>query len=180
MLAFIGEVRAFPYTYAPYDESKWLICDGSTYLVPQHQALYSIIGTLYGGTPNRDFKVPDLRTRIAVGAGVGPGLPLVSLATSWGSNQMPLTSNEIPSHTHQITAKYSSLASDLMNAPSKDYYISRTLNQFDYSNDPLTGSSTLSEKTLSLEGGGQAHENRQPVTAITFFICYDGEYPIRE
>lgn len=179
MEAFIGEVRAFPYRFTPGDETRWLLCDGSTYQIQQFQALYSIIGNLYGGTPRVNFQVPDLRTRITVGSGTTPGLSPVKPGDTFGENQVSLSPSQIPSHRHAVKTAFTGAAADLANAPDPQYAISRTFNQFDYSNEALVNPGELDLRTIEPSGKGLPHDNRQPVLALTYFICHQGEYPVR-
>lgn len=179
MEAYIGEVRAFPYSFTPSGDTRWLLCDGASYQIQQFQALYSIIGTLYGGTPNMSFQVPDLRTRIAVGAGTGPGLPPVDVGEILGENNVILTLSQLPSHKHAVNAAFTGAATDLANQPDPGYAISRTFNQFDFSNEVLVNPAYLDPRTIEQKGLGSPHDNRQPVQAMTYFICYDGEYPLK-
>lgn len=180
MDAFIGEVRAFPYNFIPHDETHWLLCDGGLKNVMSYQALYSVIGNIYGGDARaRTFAVPDLRTRVPVGAGQGEGLRPVACGAAWGTNDVTLATSELPVHRHALKGAFTGVATDLSDAPGPTYTISRTFNQFDYSNEPLTVQAVLDPRTIESVGGGNSHENRQPVLAITYFICHDGEYPIR-
>lgn len=179
MEAYIGEVRAFPYRFTPSDETRWLLCDGKSYAIRQFQALYSIIGTLYGGTPNVSFQVPDLRTRITVGAGSGQALPPVAVGEAFGQNQVTLMLSELPAHKHAVKTAFTGAAADLANAPDPGHAISRTFNQFDFSNEALVNPGTLDPRTIEVSGQGLPHGNRQPVQALTYFICCEGEYPMR-
>lgn len=175
MDAFIGEVRAFPYSFTPKDETEWTVCDGRELPVAQYQTLYAVIGNLYGGTPNKSFKVPDLRARVAVGTKGDLGL---ALGQDAGSNDQTLLLAQIPEHLHTINTAFTGSAADLSNEPGPTYAISRTYNQFDFSNSPLQNPGYLDHTTIEMKGGGQPHENRQPVMAITYFICHLGEFPV--
>ncbi|WP_127089106.1 phage tail protein [Aquabacter cavernae] len=181
MEAFVGEVRAFPYNFAPgTDETGWLACDGAAYSPQQYTALFSIIGSIYGGDRSTTFNVPDLRGRIAVGAGPAQVLPTVAYGEAFGVNDVTLTLAHIPAHNHRLSGAFTGVAADLSNNPGSGYAISRTFNQFDYSNEPQTpGVARLDDKTIGPRGGNLPHENRQPVLALTYFICYLGEYPMR-
>lgn len=178
--AFIGEIRAFSFDYVP---EGWLPCDGAELRVSQFQALYSVILNRFGGDGTRAFKTPDLRASVAVGAGHGPGLTPRELAHAWGTDTVTLALTDIPAHQHIVDAKFLGAASGLSNTPDNTMMLSRTLRQFDFANiniDPWTVSTGLSPKAISPSGGGQPHENRQPVLALTYCICFDGDYPVRE
>ncbi|MBA4788139.1 MAG: tail fiber protein [Rhizobiales bacterium] len=179
MEAFIGEVRAFPYRFNPVDETRWLLCDGTLYPTRNFQALFSVIGNIYGGDARTTFGVPDLRTRVPVGTGQGAGLNTVAYGAVWGTNDVTLAPSELPIHKHALKGAFTGAATDLSDAPGPTFSISRTFNQFDYSNEVLANPAFLDPRTIEVVGGAQPHENRQPVVAITYFICCEGEYPTR-
>ena len=96
---FLGEIRAVPYNIAP---RGWMFCEGQLLPINQHQALFSLILTKYGGNGTTNFALPDLRGRVPIGAGQGPGLPNYTLGQVVGINQVALQSNQLPSHTHSV------------------------------------------------------------------------------
>lgn len=181
MEAFIGEVRAFPYNFVPTGDTKWLRCDGKTYPIQGFASLYSIIGNRFGGEDKKTFTVPDLSMRVAVGTGGDEkrGELALGLGKTTGSDKVVLTPDQMPAHTHQIKTAFTGLVTDLSNEPGSDYRISRTWNQLDFSEKAPPESRHLDPNTLEKTGGGQGHENRQPVLAVHYFICYDGEFPTR-
>lgn len=186
-MTFIAEIRTFPYSYTPQMEVEWLRCDGTQYRIMQYQALYSIIGSRYGGDGKTVFNVPDLRTRVAAGAGVQPATGGVrNLGDKWGTDTVTLAFANMPRHNHPLVGAFSGSASDLSGTPAETYRLSRTFNQLDYAK--RAPDTTLSPRVVSVAGGvlvnnvpaaAAAHENRQPVLALTYFICaLGGKYPI--
>ncbi|MDP1738034.1 MAG: tail fiber protein [Caulobacter sp.] len=175
--AFIGEIRAFPFDYAP---EGWLLCDGAELSITRYQALFAVIESRFGGNGKTNFRTPDLRSVVAVGAGAGPGLTERALAAAWGTEQVTLGMKDIPAHQHTVNGRFHSTVTNLANVPYGTMMISRTNTQFDYANiniDPTKVAVGLSPKAIGSAGGGQPHENRQPVVALIYCICADGEYP---
>lgn len=187
-MTYIGEIRTFPYNYKPTMEVEWLICDGSQHPISRYQALYSIIGFRYGGDGKDVFKVPDLRTRVSAGMGIQPVTASErKIGDKWGTESVTLEMKNMPAHTHPMVGAVTTLATDLSGTPDETYKISRTYNQLDYTK--RNPDAFLSEHAVSWIGGkvvnnislAVEHENRQPVLALTYFICADrGKYPYRE
>lgn len=176
--AFIGEIRAFPYAFAPED---WLICDGALLQQDHYPALFSVIGTYYGHRSLTDFRLPNLVGTVGIGFGRGSaGLTPRDLGATVGDAKAGLSINQMPAHQHQVNARFSVAASDLVPSPLPGLPFSRTFNQLNYSNaqfTPWNEGNGLAAATIGTAGGGQAHENRQPYVAITFCICILGEFP---
>jgi microcystin-dependent protein len=190
--SFIGEVRAFPYTFAP---DGWLDCMGQLVAIQQYQALFAVIGFSYGGDRQTTFGLPDLRGRAALGQGQGIGLTNAPVGQLRGSDTVALVSQQqLPAHNHTITSRYLApgvAPGAIGSAPNNAAYLSRMLStsvsppvtQKAYTStaQPTTamGSAALS---VFPPGGtsAQAHENRQPFTTIRYCICAtDGVYPPR-
>lgn len=168
---FVAEIRIFAGNFAP---RGWAFCDGQLLPVAQNTALFSLIGTTYGGDGRSTTALPDLQGRAAMHAGRGPGLTDRRLGERGGAEAVTLSEQQIPSHRH-------------------DWNVSaRTANE----NDPdgsnqLAGSSganlygapqsmvDLSEQAVGTSGGSQAHNNMQPSLAMNFIIALDGLYPSR-
>lgn len=178
--AFIGEIRAFAVQYAPED---WLPCDGREIPVSQHQALHAVIGEGFGGVAGKTFRLPDLRGALAVGAGAGPGLTDRPLGQSWGSDTVALAITDIPAHQHGVEGRFIATITSHSNTPGRDMMLARTPGQADFANidiDPVKVTVGLSEKAIGVTGAGQPHENRQPVLALNYFICADGDFPTQD
>ncbi len=173
--AYIGTIIGFGGTYAPMD---WAVCDGSLLKISDYQALFSLIGTTYGGDGVTTFALPNLMNRVPVGAGQGPGLSNRILGEAGGSAQVALTVNNYPAHTHSFHV--SSTVGEL-NTPVGGSVLSaldpNTINFYDdFSEASL---SSLDPAAVSpAQGGGQAHDNHMPYQEITYIICLNGLYPL--
>lgn len=168
---FVGEIRIFAGNYAP---RGWAFCDGQLLAVSQNDALFSLLGTIYGGDGRTTFGLPDLRGRVPIHAGTGPGLSPRRLGTKSGTEEETLTVNQLPSHTHQLHAT-SDLGTDrnvsgrtVARTTAPDIY--GTIGPFPEMN---TGA-------VELKGGSQSHFNLQPFLCVNFIIALYGIYPSRQ
>ncbi|MBB5941873.1 MULTISPECIES: phage tail protein [unclassified Xanthomonas] len=191
--SFIGEVRAFPYTFAP---EGWLDCMGQLVSVQQYQMLYSLLSNFYGGDGRTTFGLPDLRGRAVVGRGQGTGLSNYALAQLDGADSVALVSAaQLPAHTHTITSKFTPFASAqtaFSATPGATAYISRLINPTGSTTTyrQYTAAASVTPAAMSPNSltpfpanpvPAQAHENRQPFTAMRYCICAtDGIYPERD
>ncbi len=184
MDAFIGEIRSFPYGYVP---DGWLACDGTVLSIQAYAALYSLIGSKWGGDGKQTFALPDLRQRVVMGSGAGPNLTPRAWADTTGQAAVALTEAQLPPHNHSVTVKYpvlTSVATDMQATPDANAsWLSRVLvmNQAPPAAMAAYASGApntqLSGTTLSVQGTGAPHENRQPYLALEFCICWNGTYP---
>lgn len=171
MEAFTGEIRMVAFRHAPYG---WALCDGQLIQVSSNQALYSLIGTTYGGDGTTTFALPDLRGRVPIHAGQGPGTSsLRSLGGRGGVESVALTTSQIPSHTHQIAA---SSSNGSLSSPGGNFLAATSSNTYA---DSATPDVTLNQKAVIPVGGSQRHENMPPFQVVNFIICLEGEYPPR-
>ena len=160
---YLGEVRLFSIHYAP---RGWLSCEGQLLSINQNQALYSLLGTVYGGDGVNTFALPDLRGRVPIH--VSPSLPL---GTKAGEETHTLTTNEMPQHTHQVHGSSSSAS-----ATSPQGNVWANMSNLYASNTTLV---SMNSAALSTTGGGQTHNNMQPYLAVRFCIAIQGIYPSR-
>jgi microcystin-dependent protein len=174
--AFLGEIRLFASNYAPTD---WLPCNGQLLSISQYNALYSVIGTTYGGNGQTNFALPNLQGRLVIGTGTytNPPDPVTSYAVGnqGGVIQVVLTDATMPAHGHsfQVVNVEGNTA-----APSPAVMLADTPDTQPMYMPKTTGTVRAFDPTaLSLEGGGQPHENRMPATAMTYMICTVGVYP---
>lgn len=167
---FVGEIRMFAGNFAP---RGWAFCDGQLLAVSQNDALFSLLGTIYGGDGRTTFGLPDLRGRIPIHAGTGPGLSNRRLGAKSGSEAVTLTVNQLPSHTHsmQATTNSSTTASPTNNVLAK----TATFDAFT-SDTPTINLNTAS---ISSVGGSRSHTNLMPALCINFIIALTGIYPSR-
>jgi microcystin-dependent protein len=168
---FVAEIRIFPFNFAP---KGWAWCDGQLLPLSQNTALFSLLGTTYGGNGKSNFALPDLQGRAPMHPGQGPGLSLHDLGETGGSETVSLLESEIPSHTHQMKA--ASTAADLQD-PAPDRVLARSTGAFAY----FAGNqnTTLSDNALAPAGGDQPHNNMQPYLTFYFNIALQGVYPPR-
>lgn len=172
----IGEIRMFAGNFAP---RAWAFCDGSLLSIAQNTACFSILGTTYGGNGQTTFALPDLRGRLPVGAGQGPGLSNYSLGQVSGVESVTLTVQNIPPHAHamfassdppvQNTAQGASLASNsrATNPPMANIYAAGQTNQV-----PMGA-------TTGVVGGGSPVSIVQPILGLNYIICLEGIFPSR-
>ncbi len=176
----IGEVRIFAGNFAP---RAWAFCEGQLLPISQNTALFSIIGTIYGGDGRTTFALPDLRGRTAIGPGNGPGLSSYREGQKGGVETVTLNLTQIPSHNHLASGTVKPMAKNGQpdeSNPGGQFPSSLTNSTEGYAETPNTmmGESPV---TISVNnnGGGQSHENRQPWLAIYYIICLQGVFPSR-
>ncbi|MEJ2055777.1 MAG: tail fiber protein [Calditrichaceae bacterium] len=172
---YIGEIRMFAGNFAPRD---WALCDGQILSISQNSALYSIIGTTYGGNGTTSFALPDLRSRVPVQAGQGPGLSYYPLGQQGGVESVTLTTNQMPAHSHtaEVNADNSVGSSD---SPENGLPARNAGATPQYGDTPNTTMNSESVQVGST-GGSQPHTNVQPYAVINFIICINGIYPPRD
>ncbi|MEC8082924.1 MAG: tail fiber protein [Pseudomonadota bacterium] len=174
---FIGEIRMFPYSFAP---RGWAFCAGQLLSISQNTALFSIIGTLYGGDGRTTMGLPDLRGRAPLGHSPDPhqGLSHNHLGGLYGDEAIYLTRTQMPAHTH-ITHAYNKPGTT--SHPSNQVMPARDVSpdRFYISKDDMQNPAPMSEYALSEAGNSHPHENRQPYLTTQFCICMFGEYPRR-
>ena len=166
---FVGEIRMFAGNFAP---RGWAFCDGQLLAVSQNDALFSLLGTIYGGDGRTTFGLPDLRGRIPIHAGTGPGLSPRRLGSKGGAEEVTLTVNQLPSHGHpfQGTNAPATSRDPIGNSPAEalfDAYVE------DLSPAPLAASA------VSNVGGSRSHTNLMPFLCVHFIIALVGIYPSR-
>jgi microcystin-dependent protein len=182
MDAYLGEIRAFAFSYAP---RNWMPCNGQTLSIAQYSALYSILGTQYGGNGTTTFQLPNLSGRATMSQGQGPGLSAYSVGDLSGEEAHTLVQSEMPAHVHQVHGKVETGGNTgLKNVPAGNTYLSRlTSTSVDpdvgYTRPPLATPVTLAPTTIGAAGNGMPHENRQPMLPLMLCICFNGEFPSR-
>jgi microcystin-dependent protein len=171
---FVAEIRIFPFNFAP---KGWAFCNGQILPLSQNTALFSLLGTTYGGDGKSNFALPNLQGRHAMAPGQGPGLSLRDLGETGGSANVTLQPNQVPSHTHQLMATASTTsASPAGNAMSQAVLPPSTAVPV-YRNG--ANRVAMAPDAVAAVGGGQAHNNRQPYLALNFCIALQGVYPPR-
>jgi microcystin-dependent protein len=171
--SFIGEVQMFAGNFAP---RNWALCEGQLLPISQNTALFSIIGTTYGGDGRTTFALPDLRGRVVMHNGSGPGLSSYNLGQHGGAESVTLNQNQIPSHTHTDEVKGASPVGrgQSSNTPEGTYWAEGA----SYATS-LNTSMAANAVQIANTGGGQSHENRAPYMAVNYIICLNGVFPSR-
>lgn len=167
---FVAEIRIFPFNFAP---RGWAWCDGQLLPLSQNTALFSLLGTTYGGNGKSNFALPDLQGRAPMQPGQGPGLSLRDLGETSGSETVTLLQSEIPVHFHTLVA---SEADGLERTPSEQLPATGVGISM-YQNPGALAA--LSPTALAPSGGDQPHNNLQPYLTFYFCIALQGVFPPR-
>lgn len=178
MDGYIGQIVMFAGNFAP---RGWAFCNGQLLSIAQNTALFSILGTTYGGNGQTTFGLPDLRGRLAISPGTGPGLSPYQLGESGGIENVTLLVNEMPSHTHTAngTIQAKNGQPDESN-PGNMVPASLTNGTEGYADSSnTTMKSGGVNVTLNPAGGNQPHSNIQPYLCVNYIICLYGIYPSR-
>lgn len=165
--AYIGEIRIYGFQFAP---RGWAWCNGQVIGIAQNTALFSLLGVAYGGNGQTSFALPDLRSRVPVHFGQGPGLSGYQLGAQVGDESVTLRQAELPTHNHTVVAS------------SQPPNASRPGGAFPAANgayQAATDNTTMNAAMVQGGGGNEAHENRQPLLALNFCICMEGLFPSR-
>ena len=168
---FVAEIRIFPFNFAP---KGWAFCSGQIMPLSQNTALFSLLGTTYGGDGKSNFALPDLQGSAAMHPGQGPGLSLHDLGETGGSPTVSLLTTEIPAHNHS----FNFMAATAVSSNPADSYFSNSPNANASVYTALT-SNVKPASTLSAAGGDQPHNNMQPYLTLNFCIALQGVYPPR-
>lgn len=169
---FVAEIRIFPFNFAP---KGWAWCDGQLLPLSQNTALFSLLGTTYGGNGKSNFALPDLQGRAPMHPGQGPGLSLHDLGETGGSQTVTLLESEIPSHSHALACNDRRggsgvpVGQQFANAPDGLTYQTVT-------NANLV---SLAPEALAPAGGDEPHNNMQPYLTFYFCIALQGVFPPR-
>ena len=165
---YIGEIRMFAGNFPPVG---WMFCEGQTMSISENDALFTLIGTTYGGDGTETFNLPNLASRIPLHFGTGPDGTTYQIGEMAGTEQETLNTQQIPAHSHAMIA-----SAELGNASSPtNAYLARLSSSNIYIND--TPGISLNANTISPVGGSQPHENTQPFLCINFIISLFGIFP---
>jgi microcystin-dependent protein len=170
---FIGEIRIFSFNFVP---KNWAMCNGQLLAINTNQALFSILGTTYGGNGIQTFALPDFRGRAGVNTGVSPiSSATYTLGQVAGTETVTLNTTTIPLHTHTVTAQ-TGLGTG-QKPPA--HYISQAASGSPAFSPTITNGQLLAPQSIGAYGGGQAHANLQPYLVLTYGIAMFGIYPSR-
>ncbi len=187
---YIGEIKLVSFGFSP---KGWALCDGQLLPINQNQALFSILGTTYGGNGQTTFALPDLQGRAALGMGQGPGLQNYTLGQSSGAQTATLTVNTMPAHTHALgpgTVKIAAVSGSAnKQSPVNAYFASEAAGvTASYSNaTPDTtmatgsngGGAITGALAIGSTGGGQPFNLMQPYLTLVYVIAVVGIFPSR-
>ena len=168
---FVAEIRIFPFNFAP---RGWAWCDGQLLPLSQNTALFSLLGTTYGGNGKSNFALPDLQGRAPMHPGQGPGLSLHDLGETGGSDTVTLLESEMPAHSHALRMFQNDPADRF--TPSGNTLCRSNNGQAWAPPNPL---SPMSASALAPAGGDQPHNNLQPYLTFYFCIALQGVFPPR-
>ena len=167
---FVAEIRIFPFNFAP---KGWAWCNGQLLPLSQNTALFSLLGTTYGGDGKSTFALPDMQGNAPMHPGQGPGLSLHDLGETGGSETVSLLESEIPSHSHAVNA---SGGDGTTGIPAQQLVANGVgVNMY---TTTLTATQ-LNDNALSPAGGDQPHNNMQPYLTLNFCIALQGVFPAR-
>ncbi len=170
---FVAEIRIFAGNFAP---KGWAMCNGQIMPISQNTALFSLLGTMYGGDGRSNFALPNLQGAAPLQAGQGNGLSLYDQGQSGGEQTVTLLTTEMPAHSHAVNA---STASGTLNTPQDNVWAKAVVaRQGQNLYDPTVGT-PMSDGAVSMAGGGQPHNNMPPFLALTFIIALQGVFPPR-
>jgi microcystin-dependent protein len=168
---FVAEIRIFPFNFAP---TGWALCNGQLLPISQNTALFSLLGTTYGGNGASNFALPNLQGATVMHPGAGSGLSQRVLGETAGSETVTLLQSEIPQHTHALQAQN---APGDTSSPAGNAY-SRAIGATPY--QPAGGALVaMSPQAVAPVGGGQPHNNMQPYLTLNFCIALQGIFPPR-
>jgi microcystin-dependent protein len=178
---YLGQIESFPYGFAP---RGWQFCAGQLLAINQNTALFSLLGTTYGGNGIQTFALPDLRGRVAMGQGNGSGLTPRVIGEVLGEENHTVISNEMPSHTHQLNTAANSNTANNTTVPSSTVVLgsatgSGGLSVFPYAAPPPAPTVVMSPSAIGMSGGSQPHNNMMPYLGMQFCIALSGIFPSR-
>ncbi len=167
---FLGSIRIFAFNFAP---EGWAPCNGQLMSVAQHTALFSLLGTRYGGDGKTTFALPDLQCRVPIHAGQGAGLSSYDVGSKGGATTVTLSEAEMPAHLHEVRSTSAvgnnENPTNAVWAPIADVAV--------YAN---TGSlAPMHPESLKPSGSSRPHDNIMPGLGLGFYICLHGRYPFR-
>lgn len=170
---FVAEIRIFPFNFAPLG---WALCNGQLLPISQNTALFSLLGTTYGGNGTTNFALPNLQGNAPMHPGQGPGLSLHDLGETGGSDTVTLLQTELPAHSHSLTAQSQPAQ---LPGPAADRTFARSSGGFAYKPAPFTTVVPFNPNMIGPAGGSLPHNNLQPYLTLNFCIALQGVYPPR-
>jgi microcystin-dependent protein len=178
---FVGEIELFGFNYAP---KGWAQCNGQILSIQQNTALFSLIGTTYGGNGVQTFALPNLQGRLPVGQGQGPGLGPWALGQTFGEENHTLLASETPGHNHFLNVISNPTLANNTDTPASNQYLSQTTFSGELGAETdlyVADSAPANAMSSSAIGvtGGQPHNNQMPTLVLNYCICLVGVFPSR-
>ena len=170
---FVAEIRIVPFNFAP---KGWAFCDGQILPISQNTALFSLLGTTYGGDGKSTFALPDIEGRSVMHPGQGPGLSLHDLGETGGSETVTLLQSEMPFHNHNLMASGTNASTA---NPSNQTSLARSFGGLAYKVDPPGATAAMALECIAPTGGDQPHNNLMPYLVMNFVIALQGIFPPR-
>jgi len=170
---FVAEIRIFGFKFAP---KGWAFCDGQILPISQNTALFSLLGTTYGGDGKSTFALPNMQGNAPMHPGQGQGLSLHDLGETGGSETVTLLESEIPSHSHSFNAN--AVTGDT-NAPGPTVSLARSSNATAYQQNTNQNIVAMAFQAIGITGGSLPHNNMQPYLTLNFCIALQGVFPPR-
>jgi len=170
---YIGQIQPFGFNFPP---RGWAFCNGATLAIQQNTALFSLLGTQYGGNGTTTFMLPNFTNRAACNQGQAPGLTPRGIGEAFGDASVSLTWQEMPAHSHGLNLYNQGDASKRAGAPVPGAALSVPTASSPFANGAQPNA-PFSPLACGPAGGGQPHENRQPYLALNFCIALQGVFP---
>ena len=174
MEGYLGEVKMFAGTYAPMN---WAFCQGQLLDIANYQSLYAVLGIQFGGDGRTNFALPDLRGRVPVGSGSGPGRTPRVQGQYGGYETVHLTADSLPAHNHAVACDMKT-ATRSLSAVSENNVPAQITQGEGFGSD-LSGGTYMNQEMITNTGNGNSHENMQPWEAMNYIICVQGIFPPR-
>lgn len=175
---FVGEIRIFGFNFPP---RGWAFCQGQTLSISQNAALFSLLGTTYGGNGQTTFQLPDLQGRVVLSSGQGPGLSSRTLGEKLGSAGFSLTLQQMPLHNHPANCSNlpGSLTGNPLGTPVNQVWAADAGGVTQEYAPPPASLQSMDPRAIGNAGGGQGHENQTPYLVINYSIALQGIFPSR-
>jgi len=170
---FVAEIRIFPFNFAP---KGWAFCDGQILPLSQNTALFSLLGTTYGGDGKSNFALPNMQGNAPMHPGQGPGLSLHDLGETGGSETVSLLESEIPSHSHGL---FATVENGTQGTLTTGITLATSVGGALYQKQVNNNLVNMNDNALAPAGGDQPHNNMQPYLTLNFCIALQGVYPPR-
>jgi microcystin-dependent protein len=175
--AYIGEIRIFGFNFAP---ANWAFCDGQLLSISQYSALFSIIGTFYGGNGTTNFALPNFQGCTGINQGTGTNLSTYDVGEISGQTSVTLTVGQLPLHNHAINTMAPASGPQEVKVPTGQSFLGTSKpDDLYYKQTPLPATTTFWPSAISFSGGSLPHDNMQPYLVLNFCICLNGYFPTR-